>query len=478
MAPKPSPARDTAESSDELDRDAARRITTDALAGSDDGELFIEKRFSEALVFDDGRLKQASYDENAGFGLRAVSGDVVAYTHASELSEAALERAAATVRTIAAAGGGIAGEPPASTNHHLYGSENPISEMAFADKVALISKADRFARSLDARVKQVSVALSGQWQAVEILRPDGQALKDIRPLTRLNVSIVTSDGKRQETGTAGAGGRRGYGEFLKDDKWQDLVREALRQSLVLLESVPAPAGEMDVVLGPGWPGILLHEAIGHGLEGDFNRKKTSAFSGLMGKRIASEEVTVVDDGTMESRRGSLNIDDEGTPTNCTTLIENGILVGYMQDRQNARLMGMKPTGNGRRQGFDHAPMPRMTNTYMLAGKREPEEIIASVKNGIYAVNFGGGQVDITSGKYVFQCTEAYRIENGKIGAPLKGAMLIGNGPTDLNRISMVGNDLKLDTGIGTCGKNGQGVPVGVGQPTLRLDRITVGGTAT
>jgi len=478
MAAKPLPARDAAESSDELDRDAARRITADALAGSDDGELFIEKRFSEALVFDDGRLKQASYDENAGFGLRAVSGDVVAYTHASELSEAALERAAATVRTIAASGGGIAGEPPARTNHHLYGSDNPISEMDFADKVALISKADQFARSLDPRVRQVSIALSGQWQSVEILRRDGEALQDIRPLTRLNVSIVTSDGKRQETGSAGAGGRRGYGEFLKADKWQDLVREALRQSLVLLESEPAPAGEMDVVLGPGWPGILLHEAIGHGLEGDFNRKKTSAFSGLMGERIASQEVTVVDDGTLESRRGSLNIDDEGTPTNCTTLIENGRLVGYMQDRQNARLMGMKPTGNGRRQSFDHAPMPRMTNTYMLAGKRDPKEIIASVKNGLYAVSFGGGQVDITSGKFVFTCTEAYRIEDGRIGKPVKGATIIGSGADALTRISMVGNDLELDPGIGTCGKQGQGVPVGVGQPTLRLDRITVGGTAT
>ncbi len=478
MAAKPSPVRNTADSGDELDRDAARRITADALAGSDDGELFIEKRFSEALVFDDGRMKQASYDENAGFGLRAVSGDVVAYTHASELSEAALKRAAETVRTIAASGGGIAGEPPASTNHHLYGSDNPISEMAFADKVALISRADRFARSLDERVRQVSVALSGQWQAVEILRADGEVLKDIRPLTRLNVSIVTSDGKRQETGSAGAGGRTGYGEFLKKDKWQDLVREALRQSLTLLESVPAPAGEMDVVLGPGWPGILLHEAIGHGLEGDFNRKKTSAFCGLMGERIASQEVTVVDDGTLASRRGSLNIDDEGTPTNCTTLIENGILVGYMQDRQNARLMGMKPTGNGRRQGFDHVPMPRMTNTYMLAGKRDPKEIIASVKNGLYAVSFGGGQVDITSGKFVFTCTEAYRIEDGRIGAPVKGATIIGSGADALTRISMVGNDLELDPGIGTCGKQGQGVPVGVGQPTLRIDRITVGGTAT
>ncbi len=478
MAATPSRRDDIVPDGDDLERATAGRITAEALKGSDDGELFIEKRFSESLVFDDGRLKQASYDENAGFGLRAVSGDVVAYTHASELTEAALRRAAATVRTIASAGGGTQGEAPSGTNRHLYGTENPISEMAFADKVALISRADQFARALDERVRQVSVALTGQWQSVEIIRADGQVLKDIRPLVRFNVSIVTSDGKRQETGSAGAGGRAGYGEFLKEEKWQDLVREALRQSLVLLDSRPAPAGEMDVVMGPGWPGILLHEAIGHGLEGDFNRKKTSAFAGLMGHKIASDEVTVVDDGTLAGRRGSLNIDDEGTPTNCTTLIENGLLVGYMQDRQNARLMGMRPTGNGRRQGFDHTPMPRMTNTYMLAGKRDPQEIIASVKNGLYAVSFGGGQVDITSGKFVFTCTEAYLIEDGRIGHPVKGATIIGSGADALTRISMVGNDLELDPGIGTCGKQGQGVPVGVGQPTLRLDRITVGGTAT
>ncbi len=478
MAANPSLGDSIVPDGDELERTTAGRITAEALNGSDDGELFIEKRFSESLVFDDGRLKQAAYDENAGFGLRAVSGDVVAYTHASELSEAALKRAAATVRTIASAGGGTQGEAPSGTNRHLYGTENPISELPFADKVALISRADQFARGLDQRVRQVSVALSGQWQSVEIIRADGQVLKDIRPLVRFNVSIVTSDGKRQETGSAGAGGRAGYGEFFKEERWQDLVREALRQSLVLLDARPAPAGEMDVVMGPGWPGILLHEAIGHGLEGDFNRKKTSAFAGLMGKKIASDEVTVVDDGTLAGRRGSLNIDDEGTPTNCTTLIENGLLVGYMQDRQNARLMGMRPTGNGRRQGFDHVPMPRMTNTYMLAGKREPAEIIASVKNGLYAVSFGGGQVDITSGKFVFTCTEAYRIEDGRISYPVKGATIIGSGADALTRISMVGNDLELDPGIGTCGKQGQGVPVGVGQPTLRLDRITVGGTAT
>jgi TldD protein len=325
-------------------------------------------------------------------------------------------------------------------------------------------------------VRQVTASLSATWQVVEILRPDGESYRDIRPLVRVNISVVCGQGDRQESGSKGYGGREGYARFIETKAWREAADGAIREALVNLESVPAPAGEMDVVLGAGWPGVMLHEAVGHGLEGDFNRKQTSAFAGLMGKQVAAKGVTVVDDGTMASRRGSLSIDDEGTPTNRTVLIEDGILVGYMQDRQNARLMNMKPTGNGRRQSYAHVPMPRMTNTYMLAGDRDPAEILASVKNGVYAANFGGGQVDITSGKYVFQCTEAYKIENGKIGAPLKGAMLIGNGPTDLHRITMVGNDLALDSGIGTCGKNGQGVPVGVGQPTLRMEKITVGGT--
>jgi TldD protein len=322
----------------------------------------------------------------------------------------------------------------------------------------------------------VSASVAASWQIVEIMRPDGEIYRDIRPLVRVNVSVVVGEGDRQESGSHGYGGREGYQRFVDAGAWREAVDDAVRQGLLNLDSVPAPAGEMDVVLGPGWPGVMLHEAVGHGLEGDFNRKGTSAFAGLMGQQVAAKGVTVVDDGTIGDRRGSLSIDDEGTPTNRTVLIEDGILVGYMQDRQNARLMGMRPTGNGRRESYGHVPMPRMTNTSMLAGDREPAEIIASVKNGIYAVNFGGGQVDITSGKYVFQCTEAYRIENGKVGAPVKGAMLIGNGPTDLHRITMIGNDLELDGGIGTCGKNGQGVPVGVGQPTLRMDRITVGGT--
>ncbi|MGA9948936.1 MAG: metallopeptidase TldD-related protein, partial [Xanthobacteraceae bacterium] len=364
----------------------------------------------------------------------------------SDVSEAAIARAADAVRAVKGGYSGQYADAPARTNVKLYGEDSPLGSPTFEAKARLLETIDAYARAKDPRVRQVSATLAATWQAVEILRGDGY------------------------------GGREGYERFVATDAWQGAVDNAVRQALVNLEAVPAPAGEMDVVLGPGWPGVMLHEAVGHGLEGDFNRKKTSAFAGLMGQRVAAKGVTVLDDGTMALRRGSLSIDDEGTPTNRTMLIEDGILVGYMQDRQNARLMGMKPTGNGRRESFACVPMPRMTNTYMLAGERDPQEIIASVKDGIYATYFGGGQVDITSGKYVFQCTEAYRIENGKVGAPIKGAMLIGNGPTDLHSVSMVGNDLKLDNGIGTCGKNGQGVPVGVGQPTLRIDRITVGGT--
>ena len=319
--------------------------------------------------------------------------------------------------------------------------------------------------------------MAGEWQAVEIIRAGGQVVRDIRPLVRVNVSVVVGEGDRQESGSYGVGGREGYSAWISPDQWQGQVDEALRQALVNLDSVPAPAGEMEVVLGNGWPGILLHEAIGHGLEGDFNRKKTSAFAGLLGERVASPGVTVVDDGTIAKRRGSLSVDDEGTPTSNTVLIEDGILKGYMQDRMNARLMGMDPTGNGRRESFAHQPMPRMTNTYMLDGDKDPEEILRSVKDGLYAVSFGGGQVDITSGKFVFTVTEAYMIENGKVGAPVKGATLIGNGPDVLTKVSMIGNDMKLDPGIGTCGKAGQGVPVGVGQPTLKLSGLTVGGTA-
>jgi TldD protein len=459
-----------------LDPARIRQHLDRALEGADDGELFLEYRQSEMLVFDNGRLKQATYDTAQGFGLRAVKDEAVGYAHASDMSEEAIGRAVEAVRAVKGGHSGTYAEPPGRTNTRLYSDDNPLASTSFEAKVKLLEAIDAQARAKDPRVRQVAASLGATWQVVEIVRADGETYRDVRPLVRLNVSVVAGEGDRQESGNFGYGGREGYARFIEPAAWQHAIDEAVRQALVNLESVPAPAGEMDVVLGPGWPGVMLHEAVGHGLEGDFNRKKTSAFAGLMGQRVAAHGVTVVDDGTLASKRGSLSIDDEGTPTNRTVLIEDGILVGYIQDRQNARLMNMRPTGNGRRESYGHVPMPRMTNTYMLAGSHDPGEIIASVKNGIYAVNFGGGQVDITSGKYVFQCTEAYRIENGKVGAPLKGAMLIGNGPTDLNRISMVGNDLALDTGIGTCGKNGQGVPVGVGQPTLRMDRITVGGT--
>jgi len=459
-----------------LDRPRLAKIISRGLEGADDGELFFEYRQAEMLVFDNGRLKQATYDTSQGFGLRAVKDDAVGYAHASDVSEAAIARAADAVRAVKGGYSGRYAGPPARTNVKLYGEESPLGSPAFEAKARLLEAIDAYARARDPRVRQVSVSLGATWQMAEIVRANGETYRDVRPLVRVNVSVVVGDGDRQKTGSAGYGGREGYERFIVTETWQNAVDSAVRQALTNLEAVPAPAGEMDVVLGPGWPGVMLHEAVGHGLEGDFNRKKTSAFAGLMGQRVAAKGITVVDDGTIALRRGSLSIDDEGTPTSRTVLIDDGILVGYMQDRQNARLMGMNPTGNGRRESFAHVPMPRMTNTYMLAGTRHPEEIMASVKKGIYAVNFGGGQVDITSGKYVFECTEAYLIENGKRGAPIKGAMLIGNGPTDLNRISMVGNDLALDDGIGTCGKNGQGVPVGVGQPTLRIDGITVGGT--
>ena len=460
-----------------LDRSKVRQIMGRGLEGADDGELFLEYRQAEALTFDNGRLKQASYDTVQGFGLRAVKDEAVGYAHASDVSEAAIARAAEAVRAVKGGHSGTYAEAPARTNRKLYSDENPLGSPAFDAKVKLLESIDAYAREKDPRVRQVTASVAANWQVVEILRADGGTYRDIRPMVRFNVSVVAGDGDRQESGSYGFGGRESFQRLIDPAAWQGAVDEAIRQALVNLQAVPAPAGEMDVVLGSGWPGVMLHEAVGHGLEGDFNRKKTSAFAGLMGQQVAAKGVTVVDDGTIQARRGSLSIDDEGTPTNRTVLIEDGILVGYMQDRQNARLMDMRPTGNGRRESHAHVPMPRMTNTYMLAGNHDPKEIIASVKNGLYAVNFGGGQVDITSGKYVFQCTEAYRIENGKVGAPVKGAMLIGNGPTDLHRISMVGNDFALDPGVGTCGKNGQGVPVGVGQPSLRMDKITVGGTA-
>jgi len=459
-----------------LDRGRVQGIIEDALKETDDGELFLEYRQSESIVFDDGQIKSAAFDTSQGFGLRAVCGETTGYSHASEISEDAIRRAGNTVKTISAGKGGTdAG--PVGTNRNLYMDDNPLSLIDFETKVKLLTDMDAYARKKDERVVQVSASLSGNWQAVEIIRADGARAVDIRPLVRLNVSVVVVKDGRMETGSHGVGGRVAFDLYLKPAAWKASVDEALRQALVNLESIAAPAGEVPVVLGPGWPGILLHEAIGHGLEGDFNRKKTSAFSGLLGQRVASPGVTVIDDGTIEDRRGSLTIDDEGTPSERTVLIEDGILKGYMQDRMNARLMGVPGTGNGRRESYAHAPMPRMTNTCLLSGEHDPQEILKSVDKGVYAVNFGGGQVDITSGKFVFTCTEAYQIENGKIGAPLKGATLIGNGPDVLTRVSMIGNDMALDPGVGTCGKDGQGVPVGVGQPTLKIDNLTVGGTA-
>ncbi len=460
-----------------LDRGRIEGVVDEALGEADDGELFLEYRQSEALVFDDGQLKSASFDTSQGFGLRAVAGEATGYAHAAELSEAAIRRAGDTVRAVTRGRGGVMAGAPAGTNQQLYVDDNPLSLVDFDTKVALLTEIDAYARSSDPRVRQVSASLSGQWQAVQIMRAGGQRAGDIRPLVRLNVSVVVGEGERMESGSHGAGGRAAYDAWLDPDRWRGQVDEALRQALVNLESVPAPAGEMPVVLGPGWPGILLHEAIGHGLEGDFNRKKTSAFAGLLGESIASPGVTVVDDGTIADRRGSLTVDDEGTPGQRTVLIEDGRLVGYMQDRMNARLMDMEPTGNGRRESYAHPPMPRMTNTYMLSGEHDPAEILKSVDKGLYAVNFGGGQVDITSGKFVFSAAEAYLIEGGKVSAPVKGATLIGNGPDVLTRVSMIGDDMAMDPGIGTCGKDGQGVPVGVGQPTLLVESLTVGGTA-
>jgi TldD protein len=460
-----------------MDKTAVDGIVSNALHGCDDGELFMEYCQSESFLFDDGKVKSASFDTSQGFGLRAVAGETTGFAHASNLDEQSIARAADTVKAVRTGSGGTLAEPPSGTNQQLYTDANPLPLVPFDVKVETLAEIDAYARSKDPRVKQVTASLGGSWQAVHIVRAGGEAAADIRPLVRLNVSVVVGDGTRMESGNYGTGGRVTYEEFLKPETWRAAVDEALRQALVNLESVDAPGGEMSVVLGPGWPGILLHEAVGHGLEGDFNRKKTSAFSDLMGKQVASKGVTVVDDGTFADRRGSLTIDDEGTPTSKTVLIEDGILTGYLQDRLNARLMGMRPTGNGRRESHAHHPMPRMTNTFMLNGDRTSDEIVSTVKKGIYAVSFGGGQVDITSGKFVFSATEAYLIEDGKVTRPVKGATLIGNGPDVLTKVSMIGNDMKLDPGVGTCGKDGQGVPVGVGQPTLKIEQLTVGGTA-
>ena len=461
---------------EKFDKDQALSLLKDALNGADDGEIFCERRRSEAVIWDNRKLKTASYDASEGFGIRAVAGEVTGYAHSSDMSEAALKRAAKTANLASQKGSGAIDIGPKRTNTVLYAPNDPISEVELARKIALLEEIDDYARSLDKRVVQCSATISANLQEIEILRPDGESYRDIRPLARLNVSVIVEENGRRESGGTGGGGRHDLSRLLEPSHWQAQVKEALRIAIVNLGAEPAPAGVMDVLLGPGWPGILLHEAIGHGLEGDFNRKGSSAFAGLMGKEIAAKGVTVLDDGTIPDRRGSISIDDEGTPSAKNTLIEDGVLVGYMQDRQNARLMDVAPTGNGRRESYAHAPMPRMTNTYMLAGVDDPKDMLAGLKDGIYAVGFGGGQVDITNGKFVFSCTEAYRVESGNVGAAVKGATLIGDGATALKKIRGIGNDLELDPGIGNCGKAGQWVPVGVGQPSLLIGGLTVGGS--
>lgn len=461
--------------SGQLSPDEAQALTQETLRKCDDGELYLQFIASEAFGFDDGRLKTADYSRDAGFGLRGVSGEMTGFAHANDISAAAIRRAGETLALLDPAQGPMAA-PPRQNNRHLYTDASPLDGIGFAEKVKLLETIDAAARARDPRVAQVSVGLSASWSVVEIVRADGFVATDVRPLVRLNVSIVAEQNGRRETGSFGMGGRRLYGDLFDPAQWNRAIDEALGQALTNLESVAAPAGEMTVLLGPGWPGVLLHEAVGHGLEGDFNRKGTSAFSGRIGERVGAPGVTVIDDGSINARRGSLSIDDEGTPTQENILIEDGILKGYIQDRLNARLMGVVPTGNGRRESYAHAPMPRMTNTFMRGGNDDPAELLSRMKNGIYAKSFGGGQVDIVSGKFVFSCTEAYKVENGKLGAPIKGATLIGDGPSVLTRVTGIGNDMALDEGVGVCGKGGQSVPAGVGQPTLLVEGLTVGGT--
>lgn len=450
------------------------KIVNDALINSDGGELFLEFCQSESLLFDDNILKHVDLNTRKGFGLRSFCNDSVSFVCSSEISEKEISNAASIVKSSISLNKTNSISLKENTKS-LYPAINPIKEMDLNAKIKLLNEVNEYIRSKNSNVKQVKITLSGEWQVVQIIK-DSHRLSDIRPLVRFNVLVILEKNGRIERGSAGHGGRDSYSKFISENKWKEVADQALAQALINLEAMPTPAGEMTVVLGLGWPGILLHEAIGHGLEGDFNRKKVSAFSNSLGKQVAAKGITVVDDGTLPNSRGSISIDDEGTPSGYNVLIEDGILKGYMQDHMNAKLMGVNPTGNGRRESYKEVVMPRMTNTYMLPGTHKPEEIISSVKKGIYAVNFGGGQVDITSGKFVFSSSEAYLIENGKITQPVKGATLIGDGPTVLKKVSMVGNDLKLDPGVGTCSKDGQNVPVGVGQPTLKVDSITVGGT--
>ncbi|SFP87745.1 metalloprotease TldD [Pseudomonas borbori] len=445
--------------------------------GIDAADLYFQSQVSETWVLEDGIVKEGSFNLDQGVGVRAQSGEKTGFAYSNAITAEALSQAARAARSIARAGQNARVQAFSSPQvTALYAPENPLDVIGRAQKVELLKQVDVATRALDPRIKQVTVSLAGVWERILVAAQDGSLSVDIRPLVRFNVSVIVEQNGRRERGGHGGGGRSDYRYFMSEDRAMGYAREALRQALVNLEAIPAPAGTLPVVMGAGWSGVLLHEAVGHGLEGDFNRKGSSAYSGRMGEKVASSLCTIVDDGTLAGRRGSLSVDDEGTPTQCTTLIENGVLKGYMQDKLNARLMGVARTGNGRRESYAHLPMPRMTNTYMLAGASDPEEIIRSVKKGIYCANLGGGQVDITSGKFVFSTSEAYLIENGKITAPVKGATLIGNGPEAMGRVSMVGNDLALDSGVGTCGKDGQSVPVGVGQPTLKIDAITVGGT--
>ncbi|GAB2505296.1 metalloprotease TldD [Pseudoxanthomonas sangjuensis] len=445
--------------------------------GIDFGDLYFQHARRESWTVEDGIVKDGAHSIEQGVGVRAISGEKTGFAYSDDINSVALVEAAKSARAISRDGGSLQPHPLAvGGGRALYSSDDPIDGLGNDAKVEALRAVDRLLRAADPRVKQVTASLSGGVDTVLVARSDGVLAADVRPLVRMNIQVIVEQDGRRESGYAGFGGRYAYAELLGDGKPEKFAREALRQALVNLEAVDAPAGVMPVVLGNGWPGVLLHEAVGHGLEGDFNRKGTSTYAGRMGQRVAAPGVTIVDDGTLAGRRGSLNIDDEGTPTNCTTLIEDGILVGYMQDSHNARLMGMQPTGNGRRESFAHLVMPRMTNTYMLAGRHDPQEMIRSVKKGLYAVNFGGGQVDITSGKYVFSATEAYLIEDGKITAPVKGATLIGNGPETMRKVKMVGHDLAIDDGVGICGKDGQSVPVGVGQPSLLIEGLTVGGT--
>ena len=459
-----------------LNFNKTEKIVNESLQKADDGELYLEFKQSESYEYDDKKIKNANVSVDKGFGIRSVKDETSAYSHSSDISESSIINAGKTVKSILSSSSKSKIIDPIRTNKKHYSNINPLNGFSSEEKTKLLKSINEYARKLDKRVKQVSVSLHGEWQAVHILRKGGYHCGDIRPLVRLNISITVDDGKRMETGSSGVGGRKNYIDFFDEKNWKEQTKDALKQAVTNLKSKPTPAGKMPVVLGPGWPGIILHEAIGHGLEGDFNRKKISVFSDLLGKKIASKNVTVVDDGTIKNRRGSITIDDEGTPSQCTTLIENGIMVGHMQDRLNAKLMKTKSTGNGRRESYEYLPMPRMTNTYMLSGNVPQEEVFKSVKKGLYAVNFSGGSVDITSGQFEFSASEAYLIENGKITAPVKGATLIGKGEEVLKKISLVGNNMTLDKGVGTCGKEGQGVPVGVGQPTILVDEILVGGT--